>query len=298
MHTKRILQAISIVTAGYCPIAAICLYSGVDVPATRVVGILFDLPFARIGSSTVGTRQYYTELQAVKHLPVDNPLDATSPRERVWNKIVDEYALRELALQYKISATNDDLARYYEAFFGDSVAAPDRASVLQSEYGTTVAYFKQHILSTLLLRDRIRQYLITHEPTPELLHMKSFYEIVQGDPTRFEAETQSYYKDNGGAPTDTDILLSSSDITDDFAFVKKISVNGISPIVASSDGYRVYKLRNHFTDSATEAWQLTEFYIPVDLLSPLLVKERHDITIVQYAPLLINKKNATKVPSS
>lgn len=240
-----------------------------------------DLPAARINHHIIGFGEMYSQFNAIRLSPEVGSLTRENVMNIVKIKIRREYAARDLARDLGAMPSKKIMKslinEYMSQIFGTT------AEVQQLIRPLSFSQFKRFMIAPIIIEQQIAKKIILDEDTDAYTSVKQFYDQVNADPTRFESLYALYAQEQDRISTSTDQILSADDLSvHDASLLRSITEGHITPIIASFDGYRIYKVLHYFTDPQ-EAWQVQELFMSVSI-EDKLNHYMADQSITSFAP--------------
>lgn len=182
--------------------------------------------------------------------------------QQEYDRMIDSMILKQVARKDGVTASADDIDAAYKTNVLSQVQGDETqvATTLQQLYGWTIDQFKANVISELVLRQKLGQYLLDNNDPDytKAAHdqIVSIQAQVQTDPTKF-ADLAKQYSQDGSATSGGDLgFFSKGQMVKPFedAAFALTTADQVSDIVQSQFGYHLIQFieRKDATDADPE----------------------------------------------
>jgi len=247
MKIRRLASITGIVGGILCVLAIVTIYRAPRwSDGAIMLGKTLNIPVARVADHRIGFREFFREYDAVKRI-IGSDASPSSIADGVLARLQDEYITSRLASTYRVRISGDELDLYHREMI---------ASATTSDPFLRSAYVRDHIVRTLLLKDRLVD-IFLGQPNPA-------FDKASQLRMQLIADTSSEPFDGTGATTavsGSETLIAATDLGPEHLQIFRALTDGeVTPIVIEHDGYYLYKIVKHFIDPQ-EVWQTYEYYV-------------------------------------
>lgn len=171
------LKKILIILGGIFAAIIIAAISGVflwgvylqrwDTPITRAVASVISVPVARVGEISIPLDRYYRDVDSLKSYYNSEEAKAAGlsgnqfgdlERKQALERLIEEAAILEMALEKKITLTNEEIEKAIDAqFVSPSSTRQELEENIQRTYGWTMFDFREHIVRPILLERKLAE---------------------------------------------------------------------------------------------------------------------------------------------
>lgn len=137
-----------------------------DDGVARALANALPIPAAKVGSRTILYRSFLSDRDVVKKFiaspaaaaqNMSAPFDAKM-EQSVYDKLLAEAVVDELADQQKLTVSDDEVQKYYdEVVTAASSTTPDMSAYLRDNFGWTEQDFRARVLKPAILQDKLGQ---------------------------------------------------------------------------------------------------------------------------------------------
>jgi len=247
------------------------LTAGITLPYTplirssetiQTIAVALRLPALRVNDAVLNFRDVIGLAKTLDKTGLG--LETGDIRKRLLQKMQEDTLMKTIANDLGATWTQDDVDVYYTLFMRSNFRSDINSIAQLTDIDEDI--FKERIIVPFLLRDIVGKYLIINSTNNARTRAEEIHAQVARDPIAFEAVRASISQDVPDSP-ESQIILTDEEISNDnLAMLRTMDTGDITPIIAMYDGYRIYKVVNYF-DEPQRAWQLSEIYIPSDVLN-------------------------------
>lgn len=239
-----------------------------------------DLPAESINSHLVGFGQIYTQLNAIRYSPDASTLTTDELIRLVTAKIRREYAALDLARDLNALPTKKEMQTLVDSYIADQLGSSE--AVRPFLRPLSLSEFKRFMIEPLIVEQSIAKKIILDEENDAYARIQNISAQVNSQPELFDTFAAQYIQEQHLTATTTEQVLSAEDLSqEDIALLRSVAEGHTTPVIASYDGYRLYKIVQHFTEPQ-EAWLVRELFMPVSI-DDRIQEYLDDQYIIQFA---------------
>lgn len=270
----RLLSALAGIVVGVYLVTALGVYAfGWRGPRTTAWTKYVPLPAANVGWHLLSVHAWLVQYQAMTHN--SDQLTATSPAafppksasqnaEVAATKIVRDAALASILRGFHLTVSSSDIEQAYQAQLAQTGNSANIPSVIRQLYNWTPEQFKQHVLWTVVARDKLQEHLSYDETlnTSSLRQANAVLDLVKAGKQSFEDIARSYSDDAHGAQGgDMGVVPRGTLVkeVDDAAF--SLPLNQVSDLLHSKYGFHIIKVTQRSTDNGQDQAHIFEIFI-------------------------------------
>jgi len=212
-------------------------------------------------------KQYeQAKTEGQENLFEESKLNDEQVDEVVWQKIVKDAWLNNVAETNEITITEDELNEYINLVGGVDYIK----EITEKDYGLQLDDYVDLIIRPRVLEEKVYSFLLDNYQDVRAV------ERVQEVYTLLEAEDGSNWQEVGEAFSDdmtyvnNSLWLQEEDLVDFYEVIKYLEVGQHSKIVKVPTGYIIWKLESLSNDENTKAYEVRSIFIAAKTLNDFL----------------------------
>lgn len=246
------------------------------------------LPLGKVADSDISYASFRTNVTTAARAMADSQLSSSEINTGVWQKLKREAILLQIAKSNKIQISEAELKQAEKVYF-ETANTPEQRAELLKTYNLTPSQMLDQFIRPLLLEDKVRKWYAQLPNTPELTS-------VQGLVKQFSTNTADFDQiaaTLGSTDTKnvTEHIVPEEDLQGAYQQIYGLEANQVSPVIASADGYRLFKVVAIIEDENNKKfYQLHELFFPLTSFDTYLDQQIKNAREKIYFPSVVSSK--------
>ncbi len=246
-----------------------------------------NLPLASVKNSKISYRQFVEDYSHARSSVAATEVTDEAVRQGVWGNIMREIVVGRLLLENNLSLDTSLLVEAKSKFI-TSIETESKQAELRQNYNLSPREAAERFIRPLLEEEQLRRWYAELPSTPERQKIESLVLEAKAAPGNFVNLAGIATSD--GQDTITEHVVPEEDLKDAYDHIRNLKQSGISNIIASPDGYRLYQVKAIVLDETEKKYfQLQELFVPLTSFDSYIDEEIKNTDAEIYFPRVVSE---------
>lgn len=204
--------------------------------------------------------------QASDGLSPNNPEQSISDQdidEIVWQKIVKDAWLNNIAVKNELVVTQQELDEYINLVGGSDYLK----DITENEYNLSFDDYVGLVVKPRVLEDKIYNFLLSNYQDKEAVAriQEAYTLLTMENGENWQSVAQQYSDDM--TYVDNSLWLQEEDLVDFYEVIKYLEVGQVSKIVKVPTGYIIWKLQSLSSDGDQRSYEVRSIFVSAKTIS-------------------------------